>query len=790
MPSPGSLSLQIENEVTYTSEAKHLVGVFGGGSGWQWDRRLLSVNGFLATDWESKLEVETDALLEGTQLTDWQSGILSGVDLYDILKWKFQDSLYWTPRYETGTFAVHWDARKLYSDWSYSINVDSTNVNGDSLTYIDLDSNIYWDSISARIYTRDSKGQRLTFRNWDFVEEFTAPIVAGSRDNSQISDRHWEMKVSSDDLIFNQTPTEVVGQIVTGGLTQSVIEASWESLGAGDADGKFSYLKYFPIERGSSLKVVKIDSGGTVTELTKVDRLWDSSVTDEHVAINYDLGILEFGGYRAPDLVLAEDINDTITEIPVLMGQDDFNSWPDGGVFTIGSESIRYTGKGHRKFLNCERGHLSTTPAAHNKYDVLDHITGGAGIADTFNLWVAYTAVPRVDYEITTYDLRTANRGWLNVHPLVNPKSNKIVQVESQDINIASIVLEADIPLIGGSLYGPVYYGTQTVPMTATAYNSGGQPVDDVDITISVIDGLGTINAVTNYTATTNTSGEIYGLYNTPYSLDSVELEAIPTHSGADTIFAVADLKGVPNLNDVWIYQVLKNDPIEGTVGREVNAQSFTAGTLHYNEVATFEINMPHTDEYGRPPSMPIENYDVASDEFSQIVVYGTDATIRRYNILWSTPGPNTAAESMTFGVDSNTNPLLGAGAVVWILGPKDTEYVSGTGTRVILYKWFTGGEYQHPVTDAAASVSAPVAAPLRPSSLSGTDITVSGYNLPIGSETDRRENLAGYTVIAPGKVQIQATATDPYTGNTITSNLVSFTLKLPNQLVGVDTIT
>jgi len=790
---PGTISLYVENEVIHTTEVKTLFGVWGDQSGWLWDRRIVSLEGYGPTEWTTSFGAEEYTLLEGSRLSDWDSGVVSAIELQEIKSWSFNDLVHWTPLYSTGTFAVHWDSRLLYSDHSKSELAEDITIGG--FHYLDLDDNARWDTVSARMFTRDSSARKLTFRKWNFVEEFTAPMGVSTRPAFTVtaSDRHWEYRIDdvNNRIEFNQSPLLAVGKYITP-LDENEIRANWESGGNGDDDGKFIFLKHFPVLQGD-VKVVSIDPGGVVTELTQVDRLWDSLAADTDFAVDRDQGVIQLGGYEAPTLVLADDIDDTVTEVPVLMGEDDFATWPDGGIFEIGTEKIKYRGKGYRKFLNCERGHLATAAAAHTQYDEIAHLSTGAAVDPADEVWITYVATPRVEYEISGHAVRTANGSWLNVHPLSAIEPRRIVQIDSVDQNIASIVLEADAPLVGGSLYGPIYYGTHVVRLTATAYNTLGQPVDDVDITIEIVNGPGLVGGGPTFTDTSNLQGQIYTLFSTSGSLDGIEMEAIPTHIGPDTEFAVADLKGIPDADSLWIYQVVKNDPIAGTVGIEVNAANpptggWSAPGALYNELSQFLIRMQHTDQFGRPPKMSIENYDLSVDDMSQIIVRDSGGTIRRYNILWAVRTQDAlGAQAMRFGVDNATDPGLDGSEIIWILGPKDLEYVDGLGTRVILYKWYDAGEYEHPVTGVAASVPAPVAAPIHPDVVAANLVTVSGYNFPVGSKSDPRENVAGYVLIGPGRTELRATAVDPYSGTLIESNHIFLSLELPPQLVGVD---
>ena len=56
-----------------------------------------------------------------------------------------------------------------------------------------------------------------------------------------------------------------------------------------------------------------------------------------------------------------------------------------------------------------------------------------------------------------------------------------------------------------------------------------------------------------------------------------------------------------------------------------------------------------------------------------------------------------------------------------------------------------------------------------------------------VADATDKDVNVAGYIIIAPSSVQLQAYGTDPIRNGIVRSNIIEINLELPNYMVGVD---
>lgn len=762
--------LEIKNHVSSSDKEVPLTGVYSEDiEGWVWNRRCSPAIAVPATRYLTYVGGHEAGLLDGTKLEHWQSGVLNGIEYWDMRHMRLSgDDLTWTPRYTTGAFSVYWDDRGLYSDYSFS---ESADWEIDGRTALALREDAVHNSISASLYKRLGTYEITTIREAELVSAFTGVLSNGARleladglppDWSQVETRKREMLVQDGILYFNQNMSIQIGAEYNEAAD---ILKSWEYQYEGLSNGRQLFCQYFPLASGS-VELVSIDAAGVVTTWQERPSLNFSGPEDKHFSVSYDLGLIQTGGYQAPDLVLAVDLEPYDYEVQVVVS-DDMASYPEQGVLVVGLEEIYYLGKTKDRFIDCVRGFNGTEALAHRKGDLVRDRQHGASSSDTW--YVKYKAVPRVDYEVTEYNLRTANySSWLDVRALRNTKSNNIVQIVSQDTNLAEIVLETDSPLIGGNLFGPVYYGTDVSKLTATAYDAAGNPVEDIDLTIYIKNDVGVLNgSLSSYTAESNTAGQISCFYNAPYSDDNTLMEVTEVeHVGADTHMTVNFTTAVVP-NEVWVFQILKHDPVLGTAGHAGKTVALGPG-VEPNGLGYADVYMAFTEDYNG----------------GIMLLEDTTGVRHTLSVRW--------AEKQ---YDGNNEPFVR----FWLNESVDTSWISGTasiwlflkdavqwdsvlkrGARVILYEYTL--DAQHPITGQAGAYM-----PVRPDLVQGNTLIFKDRNLPIPKPANDSVNLGAYVVVAPSEVRCSAYGRDPYTGRLIMSNDVRLRLRLPNILTGVD---
>ena len=748
------LSIGVENFVVSGDDYVPLTGVFSVEediNGWRWDRRILPSERLDATRYLTFLGGHSSGLKDGTILEYWQSGSTVGCDYYDLVYEKYLERLQWVPRVKIGEYSVHWDLRTLYSDYSYSQNLSTLSAKNGGY-YVELPDEAIPDTATAAIYQRLDNFLILSLMSFNRVSEFSG-------------DRYHEFIASEDGHVqFSDLFSIEVGIADTGA---ELVTDLWESKGNGLSEGRVLFTRVFPLEEGS-VRMASVDSDGFVTLWKEVETLNFSEVDDLHFSVNYDLGTITTGGFQARDLILMQAIDPTSTEVIVYPDVESLRDYSDQGILVIGEEKILYTEKTSNGFRGLLRGYDSTPIGTFAKGTLVEDIQHGAPTTDA--LYLSYRAVPRLEVEVSDYQLRSANKSlYVDVRPTANIYTNNILQILSANINIAEIVLEIDQPLIGGNLYGPLYYGVDTAKLTARALDARGNPVEDVELSIYIVSGSGSLNgSETVITGITNSAGEIYAYYNSPYSDLETPFEVISvTHDGSDTLMELSSLGAGTSPTDVWVFQVLKHDPFLGTTGRRSTV--FESGAT----------SPPNGNSY-----VTLEG--VFGEELHEGLLYILDIyNVKRSFTINFTEVYRDSGTGITYTKLFLEETLLSSyvdGRPAWCLTREDIEWnsVQKRGSRVILYEWNT--EVLHPVTGALGAYY-----PLHPSSISGNTLRFSGRNLAIPAPTDDFSNLGAYVVIAPGEVRFRAQGRDPFSGNLIYSNDIRARLVLPNTLTGVD---
>lgn len=767
----GSIELDIENDVTRREHNSLLTGVFAEDreiDGWQYDLRLLANAESNPSQYLTTIGGHSYGLRDGFAQADWASGVVADLLFSKILKVKNHNALMWVPRYKTGTFSIYADVRRLYSDYSY-MGLCSKNLHYE-ISHTALRDDCKTNTISCGLYKRLDDGLIVMEQKFSYVENFT-----GSLENA--GDERLDTEDDSGFLVDNFSPRHAEFTIRDGFLYLNGLYETPVGLGSSWADitetweyhrveaGGYLFLRYL---NPQDVEVAVTQSNGTFELLPSLASLDFISEGQVGYVLDKDIGVIQVTGLSADSVTLRRTINNIATTIPCFYDED-FITLPERGVVKIDDEYIAYESKGLQSLEICTRGYMGTESAVHTAGSIIHFSTRGAFLAGDY--YVKYKGVPRFDYEITTYDLRTANKtNWLDVHPLTNLKSNKIIQIVSNTVNLASVTLTTDEQLIGGNLYGPVYFGTDVGRLTATALDASDNPVEDIEITISKLYGPGSLNNSGNtVTAESNSSGETYASYNAPYEEAEVTLEISDiVYDGADTLVTVPRLPAGVTAKDVFVYQVLKHDPVLGTVGKRVTAVAGGSATEPWG-IGYIDCRCEWSEDFhGGTLQITYSNVRYSLNIRNSLKVLGTgDEPLTRFY----------TDELFAFMFDS---PFIES--TVWLYQP-DAEVWNTSlkrGAQVILYEWSIN--FKHPKTGVFGAYG-----PVRPESISNTVLRFKNRHLPVPAPTDDTNNLGAYVIIAPAEARFMAYGRDPFSGNIISSNEIRFRVALPNTLTGVD---
>lgn len=756
-----SIYLDIENNVTIKQTNSLLTGVFSEETtGWKYDLGTLIDLSSKQHRYTTTAGGHSCGLKDGFAQTDWSSGVIDDLDYLGIHLHKEKNFLQWIPKYRTGGFSIFADERRLYSDYSVMQIVK----NDEELSCCSLHILCQTNSLSCALYKRLATGLIVEEKTFKFVESFTAESAElKTEENGQFfidnfNKRYHEYTIRNNKLYLNDKVEVQIGF----GNELTDVTSTWEKHDV-SAGGRI-YLKYLNV---TEVEVVVYD-GTTLTFLPEVSSLdyLDANLTG--FSIDKDMGIISFSGFETDPVVLARSVTQISTDI-FCYKDINFLALPERGVVQIDDELIAYQGKGLCSLLNCIRGFGGTTAKAHVDGTLVEFKKRGLFLTGTY--YIKYTAVPRVDYEITDYTIRLANKtNWLNVHPFNNIKHNKIIQIISQTTNISRIELTTDESLIGGNVFGPLYFGTDVGRLIATAYDNYGNPVEDCEITIEKIYGPGNLNnSGSSVIGISNSAGETYAFYNAPYSDVDVVLHPDDMwYEGPDTLIQVSALPTTIAPQDIFLCQILKQDPSLGTVGKMVKAVAGGSAIEPWGK-GYLDCKCEYTEDFNQGFLQIVYDgvrYNFTITKAYAVEVVGSEKLTRFY-----------LNEYVSFLDDSifleSTIWLYQAEAITW-----DSSLLNGV--RILVYEWTT--KYQHPKTKLAGAYG-----PVKPDSIVDKVLRFKNRHLSLPAPTDSSVNLGGYVIISPAEARFRAYAQDPYSNNIIISNHLRYNILFLNSLIGVD---
>lgn len=710
---------------------------------WVWDKTLpQSISQeLISRAYAGPVELN---LSDGVALTDFQSGRLADLKFSYLELIDSQDELHWLPHFTKGAYQIGQKDYNVFSDYSWIGMVDPDEVtNGHWRRELHEDCLI--NTISAAIYKRLQNRIESHIR-YHYVDSFTG------LDNEFIVTEFNQIEFSTDQeldvgvLISGMGPTETRG----GG----------EFHYYGNESGRLCFLKYFPVV---NVQVFTIQ-GLTVTEWEQVDDFSGTTQIDTHFMVDQDLGIVRIGGFELPDLVLEENVGLGDETIYVYPDKTLLDQYPEQGILLINSEYIYYTNKGVGYFSGLTRGALGSTVATHTSSTTVAWEPQGLVLDETHEIYIAYSAVPRIEYEVTDYQLRTGvNYNYLNLRPMFNYSHNAILQLRMDESHVSSLLLETSSTLIGSNLYGPLYFGTDISRLKCTALDQEGNPVADVFITLEIIEGEGLLDSTPQLVSKySNSAGFIRANLTVPYDEDSISQKVTSvTYSGGNTE-VVLDIKPNVSPDDVWVYQVLKIDKTLGTVGMKSTINAVTVSASPYgDQIITLD------DLYTE---------DIKGGVFN---VIGTDSILYQREIkhIFQT---TYAGEPVTnIYIEGAITGALILGQGCWILEPEAVSWdeTELNGTNVILYNYDAGAT--HPISGTGAWV------PVHPDLVELNKLTFNSTLLPQPDPSDLDTNLGAYLFVFPTQLKLRAYCQDPATGNTIYSNVIRMFVDIPLILKG-----
>jgi hypothetical protein len=338
-----------------------------------------------------------------------------------------------------------------------------------------------------------------------------------------------------------------------------------------------------------------------------------------------------------------------------------------------------------------------------------------------------YDVTLRIEYEEA--DLSTKIEAWnADVNPVTQSVNQGFVCITHEELDPASITLKIHKDLISGldtEIYGPIYVGNDYATLRAEVLSPTGTPVPSVEIQFDLVpDTVGFLGGSSTGTAygVTDGSGYSYSFYQPPVDSEDMGFYATGEDAVQGNVLHLNNPEAGLSLDDdVYLYKILKDDPLLGMV---------------YDEY--LEGNLPDPPWWANPSTYPT-NYESWRDQIIQM-----------HNLAeWTTtPEPN-GRKVIVYNWDAVAiNPILGtAGAFV----PTRPLSVNAA-----------GGELTYP---AGALLEADAE-----------------YNVAI---PPYYHDIGAYWVVCTKYVQFQASCFSSYYNKRIYSDIITARVQLPRYLLG-----
>ena len=740
------LELDIQCTVTNYIEPFPSYGVYSDedSSGFYFDRQFYRDTASVKNSDPDSLGAYDYELKEGTVASDWQSGVDERLTLGNVAIYKQNNSLKWIAKYNSGNYFVNDKSVFLSSDYSCHMSIENEE------TELIENYNIYDGRVA--IWKRDPNKIKRPWRVFEKNLELSNP-------------RFQSYDIAENKLKMSKSFWKDVG-------SKEFDKEFWEYKGRGNSKSKFIFSNYFPLS-SSNFRLIAIEpTSNTIIEFKESDNILMETTKDYYYEIDRDLGIIKIGYDSLEKLVVKEDVNSLTETIPIF-SKIDLESYPQRGYLISNGTEVYYEKKGYSQL----EGVVFSKGKNLQRLDELELIQKTFNIPEKYEIYIAYRAVPRFDFEVYENSKRTANlytvsQEFLNLKPSANYYHNAVVQIDTMERHVKSLELEIqDGVLIGENYYGEIIFNIPEV-LKATALNSNEEGVEDVEVTFVIESGPGFIDNGKSGRSITNSIGEAYVGFYAPYSFNDIRQNIVSyTYNQNETIFKVGEMPATILNEEIQLFQVLKIDSLEGTVGscKDIVEKNYIYTDIDGNTLnkTYIKIDRVYEDVKEKFESGWISIQSGTSNEYFEERIESI-AESKDYWVVFLKNNYNSGNISI-FGTKC-------------FLREKYSEKWSANsrnGMKRLVYKW--NENTTHPISKEKGSYY-----PLRPASIVGNSIH---YNVALRQHDPyfQEEYLGDYIVVSPRVTTIYAYCTDPFSGDLIVSNRIKLKISLPRYLNGVD---
>lgn len=351
----------------------------------------------------------------------------------------------------------------------------------------------------------------------------------------------------------------------------------------------------------------------------------------------------------------------------------------------------------------------------------------------------AYTTTLRIEYE-ELYKNTTVTGFDADVNPLNQSLNQGFICISHGDTEAAGITLEINKNKISGTTeYGPITIGADYAILKASVTGPGGLPVKGTEVGFTMTPtNIGYLDGETNSSSSTDASGKAYSTFHPPVSANNlgfystvVRNSTHPSYSGYKELILNSTDAGLEGKeDDIYLYQILKDDPILGYESLD-----------DYLLTLYFELSpawVHDAEDYAKWKQEMILEYDLVEWD-SASVPEGQAINGRKVVVYQATLNPYVV------------NPVTGNYGALMPVRPLLVEKVSQTGDAYY-------GKYRLIYPSAALPNCGPS----------------STYT------------VGGYWVVVSRNVEFQAQCWSSYYNKYIYSNTITARINLPDYLLGV----
>lgn len=758
--------IDIQNHVYEEKEFYPLTGTFSKASSWRWNVSYPQDLSSIRSRIENSLGGYSYNLQEGTIKDDWKSCVIDGIKLHSIIEIQYKTKVKkWLPVIKTGNYSIYNYIRKLYSNYSSS-ELYNPSLNEDGLYVQQIKEDCLESSLTMCLFKRDKNFINIPYRTFIQTNE------KGSFDNYEFF-----LSRESDNNLFIYSSNAFNIKVGKESTNIEEIECLNEYLGIGKYSRSVAYLEYFPCK---DLTLQTIYPDGSLINWTEVSDFYNSRDGDTHYILESHTGKIIFNTYEVEkDACFLKKIDGK-----KLFTLNAINNYPEKGVLLINNSiEVEYYSKG--KYVFYLKENILENVASQSKIIL---ISRPRNLKEGEEIYVNYTAIPRIDYEVYENDLTYYD---INLKPYTKEESNGILQISPIEKHVSKLELTTDLSQIFGNVYGPLYMQGTAALLFAKALNNINSPVEDIKVTFTADEGLFESETL-EITKVTNLEGVAQTSYSYPYQHNGLSLFTNVNYIRNNSYF---DLENIPvglTASDISVFQVLKTDPYYGSYGLFLNVTNHAIEEDYL--VLTTDKTIEDPYEYFA--------YDVNQESSSSVILEnicnGNDRTIRNYgfasvfvfNNLRSFDG---SGKVIIHKIIDNKIYLFLTNGLKTFLGIGTGLPLSVSGVSIFKrneVKWnpanYRNGEQgalERIIYKYNDTLEEPQYEKLLPSRIVGNRIYFDNILLPKGSESNSNNLIAGYKIFYPKLIKVRAFCTDPATGRTIFSNFIKIKVDFPEYL-------